>query len=162
MEVSIVNPVQICVPWKRSKLHDVSETYGLIPQLDLQTINHFDAVHVNTIWLFYNDRSYAKPVVDKATRWLEISIYPDNKWLPTADNLELTWLCRCKRPKCRVRIRKLIQHSIIQFKCLTATPSRQNQFFAKNSRSNAVCQRFHSAYNNCIRCHYGTDCRKET
>ena len=65
MEVSIVNPVQICVPWKRSKLHDVSETYGLIPQRDLQTINHFNAVHVNTIWLFYNDRSYAKLVVEK-------------------------------------------------------------------------------------------------
>ena len=50
-----------------------------LPPRDLQTINHFDVVQVDTMGPYGNDRSYALTVVDEATRWLEVSIQSDNK-----------------------------------------------------------------------------------
>ena len=55
-------------------------------------------IYVDTIGPYVPEKHCALTVVDKATRWLEVSVRVHNQAKTTAENFDATWLCRYPRP----------------------------------------------------------------
>ncbi|POM60986.1 Pol protein [Phytophthora palmivora] len=160
MEKSIVTFSKNCLTCKRSKLHGGPQRYGKLPPRDLEIVDPFDIVHVDTMGPYGNERSYALTVIDEATRWLEVSIQSDNHGRTTAENFDTTWLCRYRRPK-EVIFDRGNEFNTSEFReILKSYAIKAVPISVKNPQANAICERVHLVLNNCIRCYPETDWRQ--
>ncbi|POM74304.1 Pol protein [Phytophthora palmivora] len=150
MEKTIVEFCKKCLTCKRSKLRGDPQSYGKLPPRDMQVVDPFDVVHVETMG----------PYGGEPTRWLEVSIQSDNHARTTAENFDTTWLCHYPRPKEAIFDRGN-EFNTSEFREILASYAiKPVPISVKNPQANVICERVHLVLNNCIRCYPESDWRQ--
>jgi hypothetical protein len=133
-------------------MHGGRQHYGEIPlKKSSMTINPFDEVHVDLIGPY--EGFYAMTIVESQFRWLEVSIQENKTSKLTAENFDITWLCRYPRPLRVIHdlgsefvgneFQELLQSYGIKSKPITA----------KNPQASALCEIIHLELMNMVRCY---------
>lgn len=72
---------------QRAKIHGGKQSYGLLALITLKSVNSFDVVHVDLIGPG-DDGRYRVPMIDQATRWLEVGVQSNKLSFTTAERFD--------------------------------------------------------------------------
>ena len=98
METNIVEFVHKCIKCKRPKLHGGNRDYGLMTPRTSKAVNPFNIVHIDLIEP-HEGGYFGITLIDKETRWLEVSVHSNKNSPTTAESFDSEWLCRNPRPR---------------------------------------------------------------
>jgi transposase InsO family protein len=133
-------------------MHGGRQHYGEIPlKKSSTTINPFDEVHVDLIGPY--EGFYAMTIVESQFRWLEVSIQENKTSKLTAENFDITWLCRYPRP---LRVIHDVGSEFVgnEFhELLQSYGIKSKPITTKNPQAKVLCERIHLELMNMVRCY---------